>query len=78
MISEGSCDTENWSNDADNSALISLKKKRDCMAVFLSCFGAFLKIILNICKIVCAFLKTLKQMPITYLSKVSIYFNEHQ
>ncbi len=23
MISEGSCDTENWSNDAENSALIS-------------------------------------------------------
>jgi len=22
MISEGSCDTENWSNDAENSALI--------------------------------------------------------
>jgi len=23
MISEGSCDTENWSNDAENSALIT-------------------------------------------------------
>ncbi len=23
MISEGSCDTEDWSNDAENSALIS-------------------------------------------------------
>ncbi len=23
MISEGSCDTEDWSNDADNSALIN-------------------------------------------------------
>ncbi len=23
MISEGSCDTEDWSNDADNSALIT-------------------------------------------------------
>ncbi len=23
MISEGSCDTENWSNDAENSALLS-------------------------------------------------------
>ncbi len=22
MISEGSCDTKNWSNDAENSALI--------------------------------------------------------
>ncbi len=25
MISEGSCDTEDWSNDAENSVLISLK-----------------------------------------------------
>ncbi len=23
MISEGSCDTEDWSNDAENSALIT-------------------------------------------------------
>ncbi len=23
MISEGSCDTEDWSNDAENTALIS-------------------------------------------------------
>ncbi len=23
MISEGSCDTEDWSNDAENSALIA-------------------------------------------------------
>ncbi len=23
MISEGSCDTEDWSNDAENSALIN-------------------------------------------------------
>ncbi len=23
MISEGSCDTENWSNDAENTALIT-------------------------------------------------------
>ncbi len=23
MISDGSCDTENWSNDAENSALLS-------------------------------------------------------
>ncbi len=23
MISEGSCDTEDWSNDAENSALLS-------------------------------------------------------
>ncbi len=27
MISEGSCDTEDWSNDAENSALLSYKKK---------------------------------------------------
>ncbi len=26
MISEGSCDTEDWSNDAENSALITGKK----------------------------------------------------
>ncbi len=26
MISEGSCDTEDWSNDAENSALITAKK----------------------------------------------------
>ncbi len=25
MISEGSCDTEDWSNDAENTALIILK-----------------------------------------------------
>ncbi len=25
MISEGSCDTEDWSNDAENSALITGK-----------------------------------------------------
>ncbi len=24
MISEGSCDTEDWSNDAENSALITV------------------------------------------------------
>ncbi len=24
MISEGSCDTEDWSNDAENTALITL------------------------------------------------------
>ncbi len=23
MISEGSCDTEDWSNDADNAALVT-------------------------------------------------------
>ncbi len=27
MISEWSCDTEDWSNDAENSALPSLEKK---------------------------------------------------
>jgi len=26
MISEGSCDTENWSNDAENSALHHMNK----------------------------------------------------
>ncbi len=26
MISEGSCDTEDWSNDAENSALITAIK----------------------------------------------------
>ncbi len=26
MISEGSCDTEDWSNDAENTALITEKK----------------------------------------------------
>jgi len=26
MISDGSCDIENWSNDAENSALLSLEK----------------------------------------------------
>ncbi len=26
MISEGSCDTEDWSNDAENSALTSQDK----------------------------------------------------
>ncbi len=26
MISEGSCDTEDWSNDAENSALHQRKK----------------------------------------------------
>jgi len=26
MISEGSCDTEDWSNDAENSALQSQKE----------------------------------------------------
>ncbi len=26
MISEGSCDTEYWSNDADNSALININQ----------------------------------------------------
>ncbi len=25
MISEGSCDTEDWSNDAENTALITFK-----------------------------------------------------
>ncbi len=25
MISEGSCDTEDWSNDAENTALITAK-----------------------------------------------------
>ncbi len=28
MISEGSCDTEDWSNDAENSALHHRKKSR--------------------------------------------------
>ncbi len=28
MISEGSCDTEDWSNDAENSALLSYTKKK--------------------------------------------------
>ncbi len=27
MISEGSCDTEDWSDDAENSALLSYTKK---------------------------------------------------
>ncbi len=27
MISEGSIDTEDWSNDAENTALITVKKK---------------------------------------------------
>ncbi len=27
MISEGSCDTDDWSNDAENSALILLDHK---------------------------------------------------
>ncbi len=27
MISEGSCDTEDWRNDAENTALITGKKK---------------------------------------------------
>ncbi len=27
MISEGSCDTDDWSNDAENSDLITEKKK---------------------------------------------------
>ncbi len=27
MISKGSCDTEDWSNDAENSALPSKEKK---------------------------------------------------
>ncbi len=26
MISEGSCDTEDWSNDAENSALLDRNK----------------------------------------------------
>ncbi len=26
MISEGSCDTEDWGNDAENSALLSQEK----------------------------------------------------
>ncbi len=26
MISEGSCDTEDWSNDAENTALLHLNK----------------------------------------------------
>jgi len=26
MISEGSCDTEDWSNDAENTALLSKEK----------------------------------------------------
>jgi len=28
MISEGSCDTEDWSNDAENSALIAMRVTR--------------------------------------------------
>jgi len=28
MISEGSCDTEDWSNDAENSALPSQEQNR--------------------------------------------------
>ncbi len=27
MLSEGSCDTEDWSNNAENSALLSQEKK---------------------------------------------------
>ncbi len=27
MISEGSCDTEDWSNDAENSAFVIIEKK---------------------------------------------------
>jgi len=31
MISEGSCDTEDWSNDAENLALHHRKKKNDIL-----------------------------------------------
>ncbi len=33
MISEGSCDTEDWSNDAENSALLHMNKL--CFKVYL-------------------------------------------
>ncbi len=36
MISEGSCDTEDWSNDAENSALLHRKKIQNFwMAVYI-------------------------------------------
>ncbi len=59
---------------ADNSALISLGKKRDlkmygCFSQSLWCIS---QIILNICKVVCAFLKTLEQKSVTYSSYLSL------
>ncbi len=45
MISEGSCDTEDWSNDAENSALIT-GINYSAVKRFLppSCFYIFLHI----------------------------------
>ncbi len=31
MTSEGSCDTEDWSNDAENSGLITAKKNKNVL-----------------------------------------------
>ncbi len=36
MISEASCDTEDWSNDAENSALTSKKENKN-RTVILKC-----------------------------------------
>jgi len=57
MISEGSCDTEDWSNDAENSALITgiiyilkyINIENSCAALvsIRNFFQKHLKILLN-------------------------------
>jgi len=34
IFSEGSCDTEDWSTDAENSALHQRKKKKRILSIF--------------------------------------------
>ncbi len=36
MISEGSCDTEDWSNDAENKSFKNMKNNTVAFAQFLS------------------------------------------
>ncbi len=43
MISEASCDTEDWSNDAENSALITgINYILKCIEIEMSCFKLYL------------------------------------
>ncbi len=44
MISEGSCDTEDWSNDAENSALLHMNKL--CFKVYLIAKSMYFKVYL--------------------------------
>ncbi len=44
MISEGSCDTEDWSNDAENSALNKREKNRTSKYIETEFKNCYLKL----------------------------------